>query len=82
MTWEHFLEHRVDDQKGDGHSVTVDVPNAKEQLTLKIDADVYETLAKENGKLEQLVKHLLSRHRKQTTKETIVINKRNLRIFL
>ncbi|KRK40485.1 hypothetical protein [Loigolactobacillus bifermentans] len=82
MTWEHLLQNQLDDGKSEGNGVTIEVPNTKEKLTLKIDADVVEKLANDNTKLELLIKRLLSRHQKTTTRETIVINKRNLRIFI
>ncbi|MFC6170401.1 hypothetical protein [Loigolactobacillus jiayinensis] len=82
MTWQDFLQAKFDLADIDTKQVMIEVPNTKEKLVLKINTDVLAKLKADNGKLQQLVKHLLRKHNKQTSAETIVINKRNLRIFL
>ncbi len=82
VTWQDFLQHKFDPADLKTKQVTVEVPNTKVKLVLKINTDVLAKLNEDDGKLQQLVKHLLRQHHKQTRAETIVINKRNLRIFL
>lgn len=82
VTWQDFLQHKFDPAKIKEKQVRVEVPNSKEKLVLKINTDVLAKLKADDGKLQKLIKHLLRQHHKQTRSETIVINKRNLRIFL
>ena len=66
----------------DETSKTFKVPGKKEDLTIKIDNDIFEKVSKDDEKLERLIKNLLKFSSKSKAKELISINKRNYRIFM
>ncbi|CAM2832559.1 MULTISPECIES: hypothetical protein [Dellaglioa] len=66
----------------DETSKTFKVPSKKEDLTIKIDNDIFEKVSKDDEKLERLIKNLLKFSSKSKAKELISINKRNYRIFM
>ena len=66
----------------DEQSVTIRVPNRKEELTVVVTRDVLTLLEKQEGLLQRMVKTLVSRNQKSIKKETININRRNYRIFI
>ncbi|MHC9532423.1 hypothetical protein ACVQ8P_04330 [Dellaglioa sp. BT-FLS60] len=66
----------------DETSKTFKVPSKKEDLTIKVDNDIFEKVSKDDVKLERLIKNLLKFSSKSKAKELISINKRNYRIFM